>query len=133
MKSFKVGKQWLLDKLDSTIFNKHIQAKKDEQLYFCIMDKEEYKNHKQNRLFHALIRELYNSGMSSFDSQIECKIYFKSKADLVHMVDDKVVIDSWADVSKENASNAIRELVQYCYNCDLNTKKFQEIMESLNN
>lgn len=133
MKSFRVNKKWLLDKLESTIFHKHIESKKDENLYFCVMDKEEFKSYKQNRVFHALIKELYNSGLSSFNSEIECKLYFKNVAGLIHLVDDKVVIDSWAGVTKENATNAINELIKYCYDCDLNTKKFQQIMESLNN
>jgi hypothetical protein len=94
---------------------------------------------KQNKTFHALIGELYISGLHSFSSYESLKIFCKTCA-LTQCykeieINGKSILDvkSWSKFTKKERASAIDFTINECIQVGLNTKKFNEIIEGLNN
>ena len=164
MKRFRVEKKWLLDKFKDTIQEKQINDVKSDFVYICFADEEQARSLQQNATVHALIGELYKSGLTSFNNYNECRDYFKEQAGLISREQEKVhpavkniqrkvysmltnkdlkdmyaksilegqkTVRSVSDASKEELTVMIKSVIDYCYQVDLNTSKFNEIMKGL--
>lgn len=167
MKILEKGtKQYFLDKFAKSKHLDTIKELKDDKLVLWIGSEDDYRTLKQNRAVHALIGELYKSGLTSFNSYNECRDYFKEQAGLItkeqkevhpivknlqrklysmltneeikklyseSILESKIIVRSVADASKEELTLMIKCVIEYCYEVDLNSNKFQEIMKGLEN
>lgn len=165
MKTFKVSKDFLLDKFKGTIQEKQITDVKSEFVYVCFADEEQARSLQQNSTFHALLAELWKSGLSSFNSYNEMRDYFKQSAGLISREQEEVhpviknlqrkvysmltnkdlkdmyaksilegqkTVRSVSDASKEELAQMITEVINYCYEVNLSSDKFNIIMRGLN-
>lgn len=112
----------------------------------------------QNRAFHAMLTEIYVSGQHSFKSYEDMRDYFKLKGagakdftyidiengrmtqHTVKLLDD-VPRDciwcknpkSWIDFNRDERAKTIEYVKAYGYEIGMNSKKWEEIIEGMNN
>ena len=60
----------------------------EKEVYVDLLTKQQYKNAKQNKTFHALLDCFWKSGCSSFMSKDEMRFYYKRSVGLIDMVFD---------------------------------------------
>lgn len=76
---------------------------------------------------HPLIRNIERQVYKNLTHQDIKDMYSK------HINNGQKTIRSVADSTKEELTLMIQEVINYCYEVNLNSEKFQEIMQSLNN
>lgn len=79
----------------------------EKEVYVDFLTKQQYKNAKQNKTFHALLDCFWNSGCSSFMSKDEMRFYYKRSVGLIDMLYDNSNI---SEETKEMLWKAIKLL-----------------------
>ena len=79
----------------------------EKEVYVDFLTKQQYKNAKQNKTFHALLDCFWKSGCSSFMSKDEMRFYYKRSVGLIDMVYDNSNI---SESTKEMLWKAIKLL-----------------------
>ncbi len=84
----KVTKKWALSLFKETVYEKSIKSikgKLNDFICFSVQTEQEYKTSQQNRLWHSILREFWNSGQSSFSSYKNMRDSYKERAGLISL------------------------------------------------
>jgi len=128
-------KQWIMHPL----LRKKIKEYKSDDLVCDIMVYSTWLSNQQNKTFHTLLSCYWSSGCCSDEDYEALRSRFKKLVGLITVSETtagnyKVIQEkevSWSKVKKEDATIAIKSLIDEMFESGVNTPAFQRIMIGL--
>ena len=156
MKTFHITKGFNIKNLGVWV-SALLEVFKGETFYLLAISEEKAKTQAQNRTFHKLLTMYWDSGLSSYSSYEQmrnkflivaklirefmyadenCKVHnVKTKEEIpahVLLKDCRVVVDSWANVTKKNAAKAIQALIDEMLKTGVASLEFDKMITEFN-